>query len=576
MTGKRVLAVYACLSAVYLLYVPFALPVLDDWMYLQVFAQARAGGVGGEIAFLRHLIDNSWLSQFRTFWAGVAPVYALSLVAGFSGWPYFLLAWSAHLATALLLRRLVTALSGEEWLGFAAGAVYVVFPASNNALFWSVSNCFYYLQALVFLWWLCSLWSKLALRQDYRYRWKDFLLLALVAFTGEQILPALLLLPPLTFWLFGREEDRRPFLRFWSAQSAAAIALLGFYTLVINRMPIAQGFHNRYQDAPRWSPWPVAARLFASLGLMPGLAEWRPAWRVDATLLALLAAAAIAFFWGARRLGRDPVPGARPAKREMAKLTPAKLLLWSAAGAALTYLPVALLPGIEWRYLYVPAVFLVSGGVAALAALGRRACLALAFLATAYGLSLTYFEMRQCWIPESRVARAMIEALAASAPVREGAVVIFAHAPHAIGPAPSFIAGASWSQNSMLEHYTGAKGVEGARELLVNRQGELALYRRDSLAPFTSAGIPRLRVFVRAEDGRFVPKSLLALPAPGDRYQLLPLSSRDHKGVAPESPLVPGVPLLPEAPLTMEELKRLPLFPEIYFAHLFDGLLPHA
>src|SRR5579884_4068585 len=76
---KKVLAALIAAGGVYFLYIPYALPVLDDWMFLQLFHQARVGGITGDLSFLRHLVDNTWIVQFRIFWASLLPVFALCL-----------------------------------------------------------------------------------------------------------------------------------------------------------------------------------------------------------------------------------------------------------------------------------------------------------------------------------------------------------------------------------------------------------------------------------------------------------------------------------------------------------------
>jgi hypothetical protein len=184
---------------------------------------------------------------------------------------------------------------------------------------------------------------------------------------------------------------------------------------------------------------------------------------------------------------------------------------------------------------------------------------ALAFIVIAYSISLTFFEIRQCWIPQSREAGAILAAAETARPFRPGDVLVFAHAPHAMGTAPAFIAGASWSMNSMLQHYSDGVSVQGAREILATEQGELALYRRDSLAPFSRAELAKVRVFVRDESGRYASRSLLALPAGGGRFQLFAMR--------------PGIGY-PQQPLTMNELSQLSVFGEIYFAHPYSGPLP--
>jgi hypothetical protein len=545
--NRRIALAYAAIGAVYLLYLPHALPVLDDWMYLQLFHQARAGGVLSVLTFLRRVIDNTWLVQFRIFWASLMPVFALASAADFRGWAYFLLALSAHLLTAVLLARIVSLISGDAEIGFFAGAVYAVFPAANNALFWPVSTCIYYFQSLGFLWWFYITWKKLAVSDDYRYRWRDFALLLPVAFSGEQILPALAFLLPITHLLLGKHTARPAFLRFWFTHLAVMGASIGFYALAVNGMPIWKGFQNRYHASQPWSLRPPGYFLSGALGLHHDFVPRPAGWWADFTLTSLVCLAALAFFWGLRaaqneKSARDPRLG--------------ELLLWSTAGVILTYLPLASLSTFEMRYLYVPSMFLVSAGIAAAGLAARPLRTAFVFAALLYCLAQTYLEMRQCWIPQSREARALIDALAAAAPYSPGEVFIFSGDHLLNGLAPSFITGASWAMQSMLEHATAAGHVQGARDLVVNEKGELALYRRDGFRYFHRHELNRLRVFVRRPDNRFVAKSVLALPAPGGRFELLPLGS----GAAAQ------LPQISPHPLTSEELQRLPIFPEIYFA----------
>jgi len=539
----KLLAAYACVSAVYLLYVPHALPVLDDWTALQWFDRARAGGISGSLEFLHRLIDNSWAPQFRVMWASWVPVFGLFFAAGFHPCPYFLLALVAHLFTAVLLCRIMSLFAGAAEMGFAAGAIYVVFPAANNPLLWPISTCFYYLQVLAFAWWFYATWKKLAAAQDRRYQWKDFLLLIPVVFTGEQILPALLLLPLLAAWLFSEPEMRRRNVTFCSVHAVVMLALLGTYVFLLNRMPIHAGFQNRYGH-PGWNPRSFGSHLLGSLGVGRDFAGWRPSWHFDPLLAAVLALATVAFLSGGWR---------RPAGPAVSPRLRGKLLLWSVAGVILSYIPVAGLDTFEWRYLYVPSLFLVCAGTVLLENLKWPVRSAFALVTLIYCLSQTYFEIRQCWIPQSRVARAVLSAVKSAAPFDPQDVLIFSGAPLAIGPAPDFITGASWATQSMLEHATGFDHIQGARDLVVNESGELALYRRDSFRWFHRTEVGRLRVFVRNRDNHFVARTVLALPGSDGRYQLFALRPAAERAVPAET-------------LTMEELKRQPWFGEIYFA----------
>ena len=144
----------------------------------------------------------------------------------------------------------------------------------------------------------------------------------------------------------------------------------------------------------------------------------------------------------------------------------------------------------------------------------------------------------------------MLEAVASAQPFDPRAVVVFSGDPIVKGLAPSFINGSSWSLVSMLQHSTRAEHIQGGRGLVVYDRGELGLYRSDSLLWLHREDVPRLRIFVWESSGRFVPKTLLALPVPGERFELISLRS-------------PG---LPAQTLTLSEIKSLPDSGNVYFA----------
>ncbi|HYL95471.1 MAG TPA: hypothetical protein VET69_06670, partial [Terriglobales bacterium] len=450
------------------------MPVLDDWTYLEAIHKARQGGIVAWLYFLLQSVRNSWAGFFRMQWASFIPPFALSLFASFRGWPYFLLDWAVHIFAALLICRVVALLTADLETGFMAGAIYVVFPASNNVLFWSFTNCFYYFQTLALAGWFYYTWSKLAARGDFRYRFRDFALLIPVLFSGEQIFPALLVLLPLTHLLFDRREHRRRFLKFWLLHVAAVLVLFGFYALLVNQAPIRGGLSVRYDPRQSSQLRQICLGLWGALGFFPASVGWRVAWRPHLSLLLLLPLAGVAFFWG---VGRCSSPEPQPLLCNRARRA-ALLLLWSAAGVLLTCLPVLNLRSFEFRYLYVPSMFLAPA-LAALVDLSllRPVRTALAFAIVAYCLSVDYSEMHQCWIPQSRTAHAMVEALQAAGPIGPRAIVVFSGDPFNVGPARSFLNSASWAMNSALEHYTGRRGIEGGRDLVVNEQGDLALHR---------------------------------------------------------------------------------------------------
>jgi hypothetical protein len=230
-----------------------------------------------------------------------------------------------------------------------------------------------------------------------------------------------------------------------------------------------------------------------------------------------------------------------------------ELLLCSVAGVILAYLPLARLASPAPRHLYVLSFFLVPAGVAVLTLLPRRPRRALAALAITWGVAYTSAEIRQCWIPQSRVARAALDALARSGPFGSPEVVVLSGGPLSVGPAPAFVNGASWSLRGVLSRYTQAGRVVGGRDVVVGEQGELALYRGDDYLPFRREDFSRTRVLALGPDGRFTPRSIAAEPGPDGRYTLLQLRS----SAAPDP--------LPAGPQTFGELNALPYFDQIYF-----------
>jgi hypothetical protein len=441
----------AALSSVYLLYLPHAAPVLDDWVYLQLFDQP---------GYLRGLLDNSHPAQFRLNWAGLLPVYLLSRAAGASAWPYALLAWAVHLLTGFLLGRLVAALAEDQETGFAAAALYAVLPAANQALFWSLATSFYSMQTLGLVWFL--------LHPRLRC-------LPAVLFLGEQAIPALLLLPGIRAGAWRR----------W----ALAAALLAGYALLINRMPVVTGLQQR-AGGVEWSLWPLLPRILDTL--------WRSPWQWHPLLIAAVVPALAVLL-----LRRPPsLPARRPHLR---------LLLWSLGGVLLTYLPISWL-ALEWRYLYVPALFLASGAASVLGLLGARARAVLLPLAALYCVCTTFQEMRQCWVPQSRVARALIRTLAGGGPYHDGEVVLFSGGPGALGPAPNFITGAGFALRSVVARHSPNPQVRAARELILRASGEPAWYPDDVLGPFSHADLDRLRIFAWQAGDRYEPRCWIAWP----------------------------------------------------------------
>ncbi len=488
LSGLRLVVVYATLSAVYLLYLPHAMPIMDDWTLLEFFATAKAGGLHGIAGFLQGLIQNHHPHHFRLNWAGYFPAFVLYFAAGLTPWPYALLAWAAHLGAAYFLSRLVASLISREGAGLLAGAFYAVLPSCNNILFLFVSSSYYYFQTLALVWWLHRLASR-----ERDPGWRDLALLPLVVFTGEQIQAALLLLPLLMQPLFGRGPSPRGWLR----HTLVIGLLIGVYYFAINCYPVTRGLDRQTP----WSLRPVSFHLFGSLGLEPAFAQWRPAWQPGAAVLGVAALAAAAFL----------LAWPRAVRADSGPNRSGELLVFSVAGVILAYLPAAWLATFEWRYLYVPSLFLAAGGAAVLNLLPRRVAAALAGLAIVYSSVYTYYEMHQCWIPQSRAARAQLAAVAANRPYRPGEIVVLAGSHLRRGTAPDFIAGTSWSLRSVLALAGGAQQVQAGREIVAGDHGELFLFQGDAYVPIRPEDLARVRYIGPNAGGRL---SVQPLPPP--------------------------------------------------------------
>jgi hypothetical protein len=387
------------------------------------------------------------------------PAFLLSRLAGASAWPYALLAWAIHLLTAFLLERLVSSLSNRE-TGFAAAALYAVLPTANQVLFWSLATSFYYMQSLGLAWFL--------LHPRLRY-------LPAVLFLGEQAIPALLLLP----------ASRTSMWRRW----AVAAALLAGYALLINRMPVRGSLEQR-AGGVEWSLWPLLPRILDTL--------WRPEWQWHPLLIvAVVPVLAVLLY-------------RPPSSSVVARRPHLNLLFWSLAGVLLTYLPISWL-ALEWRYLYVPTLFLASGAAALLGLVHSRIRAVLLAIAAAYCVCITFQEMRQCWIPQSRVARALIRALVAGGPYHGGDIVLFSGGPGALGPAPNFITQAGFALRSAVARYSPNPGIRAARELVITASGEAAWYPDVAFGPPSHADLNRLHIFAWRPGDRYEPLSWIAL-----------------------------------------------------------------
>src|SRR5712692_7767724 len=89
MRARSVLACYLLLASIYLYYLPHAEFVLDDWIALQKFEQARARGLKAEMGLVVSMVDGRFRETFRTHWLSLIFFLGLYHIGGLSPAFYF-------------------------------------------------------------------------------------------------------------------------------------------------------------------------------------------------------------------------------------------------------------------------------------------------------------------------------------------------------------------------------------------------------------------------------------------------------------------------------------------------------
>lgn len=502
---------YALLALLYLLYLPHAQFVLDDWFVLGRYEQAREAGELGRTALA--IVQNQFHGQFRFQWLSFLLGYGLWLAVGYSPKIVFLVSLSLHTGCAAALRSALGKLGVGKGEAFLAGALFLLLPTTHGALLWSF-NCAF------FLW--STLWFLLFLREfagdGPPWRQLTFLLLAL--FSGDPVF-GLLVVAPLVAW----RGWRKAVLVWGTVATAAAL-----YALLVNKAPVFQaGLNVRYQfDLHQ------AGATLAIIGnvyrKMTGLTA-DSYYRLAGRWWALGSAAVVA--WGLRA---HRVEDTRWKSLRLAAA------LWGAA-----YAPILFLRAHEFRYDYVPSPYLGLGLAAATA--WPRGRIALGAALAGWLAMATVGDIEQSWIPQARRLRAIEEKLKALRPDK-GDTIVVSNTVMWIGTAPHLAFLAGWASTPFAERVTGVRGLEAACEI-VDEGDALRLRHRNYRRDWKPEEAGRTRVFVVDQEGRLDERRLLARAVGGGKYQLYRL--KEYLG-----------PPVPAEPVGREQLAFLER--EIYFA----------
>ncbi len=540
---------YLLLASIYLLYLPQAQFLLDDWFVLGKYQAAREAGTAEQFRVFTAYLQNQFHDQFRFQWLSFSLGYVLWLLAGYSPGVMFTVFLISHTACAMLLRDVGERIGIGAGAAFLSGVVFLLLPTTHGALFWSF-NCFYYVWSTFwFLLYLRSLAPALKagkLERKQAVEQSFFLLLAL--FSGDPIFALLVAGAPLLAWFLRSKAGVRATLLAWGTVGVAAT----FYALLINKARMFEhGVGLRYDFSPAnlWANLGAIAHTYARLTGLGADAFYRFRPSVAGVAAGIGAAVAVLFVWraGSREApqagqGAGCGPGGPPHHKSI-------LALWMAFALwVVAYGPILFLKGHELRYSYVPSPYLalaISIVVCGLPWARVPAAVLTAWLAVA-----TVADIEQCWIPQSRNLRAFGETLRSFRDVKAGDLFIVAGTPAWIGTAPDFALGSGGFSKPFAEHVTGTPDLRVGTDI-VSESGRLRVFDPTYIRDMEPAEPHRTRALVMEADGRFTERHLLAQEVHPGAYRLYAL-----KGYAGPPP--------PREPLSREQLMLLET--EIYFA----------
>ncbi len=538
-----VAAAYLLLSCVYLIYLPHAEFVLDDWAALARYEHAREGGPRAQLQVAIDLLRNQFHHQFRFQWLSLWIGYALYLAAGYASGLSFAVILVVHAASAMALRQILERLGIGSGPAFLAGAFFVLWPAAHGPLFWNYICGFFVWANFWFLLYLRSLTCSLMRNSfDGRAAARQASLLALALFSGDPVFGLSLAAAPVTAWCAGasfrrRGAGRRAVLLAWGTVAAAA----GSYALWINRAPVLQlGVGLRYEFSLA-NLQSNLATIYGTHRRLSGLGE-EAFYQLRATGPALLAAAVavgvVVVFLAGRR-------DAAPARRRAWLLAAA---LWAAA-----YGPIWFILYPQFRHDYVPSPWAALAAALAVCALPKLRLAIAAALAAGLAVAAVA-NIEQGWIPMSRHARDLAAALRRGRH-QSGDLIIVSGAPTWIGTAPHFALHASWSSSPFAERATRVHGLEAAAEI-VDEAGRLRVFHRNYRRDLQPAECARTRILLVDKHRRLSERHLLAQQTGPDAFRVFAL--RGYAG-PPPSP----------QPVSREQLRLLE--GTVYFAERLPG-----
>jgi hypothetical protein len=502
--SDRTLLVYLFVSSLYLLYLPDAQFVLDDWFVMGRYQQAREAGWSEQFHVFRQIVQNQFHGQFRFQWLSFSLAYVLWLLVGYAPGIIFLASLALHVGCAAALRRALTRLGIAVDTAALAGVFFLLLPTTHGALLWSFNCTFFLWSTLWFLLYLGALAETLRtgwLTAGAAVRQAGFLLLAM--FSGDPVFGLLLAAAPLAGWWLRSKAAWRATLLAWTVVAAGA----SFYAFAINRAPVFQaGVGVRYDFTPARF-WDNLATIGSTYRKLTGVAPdsyYELSFSLAAVAAAVLAGAAAV--WVLRRSGAPQ---------------PRRSALWLAGGMWIAaYGPIWFLRGHEFRYDYGPSVWIAVGLASAAAAWrGARAPLAMGLAAWLAMASAT--DVRRSWIPQSRSLQAL-EVWLRAVQVAPRDLIIVSGTTQWVGTAPHFAFLASWGSTPFAEHVAGVRPLETACEI-VEDEGRLRVYHRNYMRDWQPEEAPRTRVAVAQGERPPVERTLLARQVRAGEYQLYAL-----------------------------------------------------
>ncbi|HYM09546.1 MAG TPA: hypothetical protein VEU62_02375 [Bryobacterales bacterium] len=573
-TGSRswgsaaALASYAALASLYLLYLPHAEFVLDDWFQFLFYRIHQARGWAGEIEVVRILLQNRLYNTFQFDWLSFFVDSLLVWVTGYAPRLLFSIVLLIHITNAWLLYRLLRRLRIDSRLAYLAGACFLLTPFSHGPLFWFLGTPFYTQPPVfLFLYWLSLATTLAAGALTLRAALWQSLLIVLVLFAGGAPSFGLLLFGGawMALCFFPRDRWRAAAQAIGTAWAVMGAAFVVYVSFISKAPPSHNQIRARYDFSRDFliNNW----RKFYHYHL-EGMSGFGPHayYRVHASAGQILAAAFVVLIVALGAWLLRGSPESQPARR---------VIVFAAGMAVLAYAPLIYLIGGTLRHYYTvsPYFSLLLAALCWMLPGGRSGASRIAAGAAlcGYFAMCTVAEIEQCWTPMSEHIQAVKAGLRRLRDLQPGEPVIIPRFPMILGTAPNFALISNWGQY-MAEVVTGVPRVEFWREIVIER-GHVRLFHRHALRDTTAAELAHAHVLVGPPEGPYVPRRYWAEPVgapageppadPPGSCQWLLHCLRDYDPCA-----------APPAPLAASDLA--PLAGQVYYPRPFEhGNLAH-